>query len=125
MKSRCKVRSSTPAVSRAILSFNRDNPGVLSDGIVVTPSHNPPRDGGFKYNPPSGGPADTSITSVVADRANELLRAKLAGVKRVPFERARSSEYVRDYSFLMNYCDGLADVILLDVPARSALKCDL
>ncbi len=69
----------TPAVSRAILTFNKENPGVLSDGIVVTPSHNPPRDGGFKYNPPTGGPADTAITSVIAARANDLLAAKLDG----------------------------------------------
>ncbi|MFE0751556.1 phosphoglucomutase (alpha-D-glucose-1,6-bisphosphate-dependent) [Gordonia sp. NPDC058843] len=101
----------TPAVSRAILMFNQDNPGVLSDGIVVTPSHNPPRDGGFKYNPPTGGPADTTITSVVAARANELLEQKLDGVARIPFERARDSEYVQDYSFLLNYIDGLGSVV--------------
>lgn len=101
----------TPAVSRAILQFNAENPGVESDGIVVTPSHNPPRDGGFKYNPPSGGPADTSITSWVAARANELLRAKLVGVKRIPFEQARTGEFVTDYPFMMRYCDGLADVV--------------
>ncbi|MDH3061509.1 phosphoglucomutase, partial [Gordonia alkanivorans] len=101
----------TPAVSRAILTFNKDNPGVLADGIVVTPSHNPPRDGGFKYNPPTGGPADTSITSVIAARANDLLAAKLDGVKRIPFERARSSEYIQDYSFLLDYIEGLGDVV--------------
>ena len=104
----------TPAVSRAILTFNRDNPGVLSDGIVVTPSHNPPRDGGFKYNPPSGGPADTTITSVVAARANEILANKLADVKRIPFEQARSGEFVKEFSFLINYCDGLKDVVNLE-----------
>ncbi|MGV9857297.1 phosphoglucomutase (alpha-D-glucose-1,6-bisphosphate-dependent) [Gordonia sp. NPDC003425] len=101
----------TPAVSRAILAFNADNPGVLSDGIVVTPSHNPPRDGGFKYNPPSGGPADTDITSWVAKRANDLLRTKLVGVKRIPFDRARHSEFVEEYSFINNYIDGLAGVV--------------
>lgn len=105
----------TPAVSRAILTFNRDNPGVLADGIVVTPSHNPPRDGGFKYNPPSGGPADTSITSVVAARANEILANKLADVRRIPFEQARSGDYVHDFSFMMNYCDGLGEVVDLNV----------
>lgn len=121
----------TPAVSRAILTFNRDNPGVSSDGIVVTPSHNPPRDGGFKYNPPTGGPADTAITSVVAARANELLAQKLDGVKRIPFERARGGEYVHDYSFLLNYIDGLGDVVDMtairdaasgSVPIRSAVR---
>ncbi|WP_042375666.1 phosphoglucomutase (alpha-D-glucose-1,6-bisphosphate-dependent) [Gordonia alkanivorans] len=101
----------TPAVSRAILTFNKENPGVLSDGIVVTPSHNPPRDGGFKYNPPTGGPADTTVTSVIAARANDLLAAKLDGVKRIPFERARSSEFVQDHSFLQDYIEGLGDVI--------------
>ncbi len=101
----------TPAVSHAILAFNRDYPGTLADGIVVTPSHNPPRDGGFKYNPPSGGPADTSITSVVAARANELLADKLAGVNRIPFERARASDLVTEYEFQGNYVDGLQNVL--------------
>ena len=74
----------TPAVSHAILTFNRGRDGDLADGIVVTPSHNPPRDGGFKYNPPNGGPADTDATSVIAKRANEILRDGLKAVKRVP-----------------------------------------
>ncbi len=104
----------TPAVSRAILRFNAANPGVQSDGIVVTPSHNPPRDGGFKYDPPTGGPADTTITSWVANRANELLTAKLDAVKRIPFEKARRDELVHDYSFVMNYTDGLASVVDLE-----------
>ena len=104
----------TPAVSRAILTFNAANPGVQSDGIVVTPSHNPPRDGGFKYDPPTGGPADTTITSWVANRANELLTAKLDGVTRIPFEKARRDELVHDYSFVMNYTDGLASVVDLE-----------
>ena len=109
----------TPAVSHAILTFNRDHPGVLSDGIVVTPSHNPPRDGGFKYNPPSGGPADTNITSVVAARANQLLAEGLSGVKRVPFETARGSDLVTDYSFIDGYFADLAGVVDLDA-IRSA-----
>ena len=74
----------TPAVSHAILTFNRGRDSDLADGIVVTPSHNPPRDGGFKYNPPNGGPADTDATSVIAKRANEILRDGLKAVKRVP-----------------------------------------
>lgn len=101
----------TPAVSFAILKFNREHPGVRSDGIVVTPSHNPPRDGGFKYNPPSGGPADTTITSVVARRANELLAAGLDGVKRIPFATARLSELVTEYPFGAEYVDHLGDVV--------------
>ena len=104
----------TPAVSRAILTFNAANPGVESDGIVVTPSHNPPRDGGFKYDPPTGGPADTTITSWVANRANELLTAKLDGVKRISFEKARRDDLVHDYSFVMNYTDGLGSVVDLE-----------
>ena len=90
------------------------NPGVESDGIVVTPSHNPPRDGGFKYDPPTGGPADTTITSWVANRANELLTAKLDGVKRISFEKARRDDLVHDYSFVMNYTDGLGSVVDLE-----------
>ncbi|ALG85502.1 phosphoglucomutase (alpha-D-glucose-1,6-bisphosphate-dependent) [Gordonia phthalatica] len=104
----------TPAVSRAILRFNRENPGVQADGIVVTPSHNPPADGGFKYNPPSGGPADSTITSVVAARANEILEEGLLAVQRVPFERARISELVIDYPFLGEYVTALGEVVNID-----------
>ena len=78
----------TPVISRAILAYNRGRKEHFADGIVVTPSHNPPEDGGFKYNPPNGGPADTDVTGWVQNRANELLRAGNAGVKRVPFEKA-------------------------------------
>src|SRR5690606_37346790 len=78
----------TPALSLAIIEHNRQHPSALADGIVVTPSHNPPRDGGFKYNPPHGGPADSDLTNSIAARANELLAAGLAGVKRTPFDRA-------------------------------------
>ena len=112
----------TPAVSRAILAFNAANPGVQSDGIVVTPSHNPPRDGGFKYDPPTGGPADTTITSWVANRANELLTAKLDGVKRIPFEKARRDELVHDYSFVMNYTDGLASVVDVEAIRKAGIQ---
>jgi phosphoglucomutase len=77
----------TPVISRAILVYNRGRKGHLADGIVVTPSHNPPEDGGFKYNPPNGGPADLDVTEWVQDRANELLQAGSVGVKRVPFAR--------------------------------------
>lgn len=104
----------TPAVSRAILRFNRENPGVLADGIVVTPSHNPPADGGFKYNPPSGGPADSSITSTIAARANEILEGGLREVQRIPFERARTSELVIDYPFLAEYVTALGEVVNMD-----------
>ncbi|BBY28932.1 phosphoglucomutase (alpha-D-glucose-1,6-bisphosphate-dependent) [Mycolicibacterium sediminis] len=87
----------TPAVSHAILTFNRGRDSDLADGIVVTPSHNPPRDGGFKYNPPNGGPADTDATGVIAKRANEILRGGLADVKRIPLTRALNSAERHDY----------------------------
>ncbi|MBS1694691.1 MAG: alpha-D-glucose phosphate-specific phosphoglucomutase [Actinobacteria bacterium] len=87
----------TPAVSHAILSFNRGRDADLADGIVVTPSHNPPRDGGFKYNPPNGGPADTDATAVIAKRANEILRDGLRAVKRVPLARALGTAQRHDY----------------------------
>ncbi|MDN5767249.1 MAG: phosphoglucomutase (alpha-D-glucose-1,6-bisphosphate-dependent) [Humibacillus sp.] len=102
----------TPAVSHAILRANRGkNPGAsgLADGIVVTPSHNPPSDGGFKYNPPHGGPADSDATSVIADRANELIRGGLTGVRRTPFERARPDS--GGYDFMGTYIDDLPNVV--------------
>ena len=99
----------TPAVSHAILAFNRDRDGDLADGIVVTPSHNPPRDGGFKYNPPNGGPADTDATGVIAKRANEILRDGLDGVKRVPLARALQTAQRHDY--LDAYIEDLPNVV--------------
>jgi phosphoglucomutase len=99
----------TPAVSHAILTANRGKTSGLADGIVVTPSHNPPRDGGFKYNPPSGGPADTDATGWIARRANELLAAGLDGVKRIPFARARAA--AQPYDFLGTYVDDLPNVL--------------
>ena len=101
----------TPAVSHAILRANggRTAGAGLADGIVVTPSHNPPSDGGFKYNPPHGGPADSDATKVIAARANELLRAGLDGVRRVPFARARAAASA--YDFLGTYVDDLPSVV--------------
>jgi phosphoglucomutase len=87
----------TPAVSHAILTYNRGRTSDLADGIVVTPSHNPPRDGGFKYNPPNGGPADTDATGAIAKRANEFLRDGLKEVRRVPFARAVGTAVRHDY----------------------------
>jgi phosphoglucomutase len=104
----------TPAVSHAILRHNASGPSARADGVVVTPSHNPPRDGGFKYNPPSGGPADTDATGWIAARANELLEAKLDGVARIPFERALGSELVGRYDFLGSYVDDLPSVVNLE-----------
>lgn len=99
----------TPAVSHAILTFNRGREGDLADGIVVTPSHNPPRDGGFKYNPPNGGPADTDATGWIAKRANEILRGDLKDVKRIPLARALQSAQRHDY--LNAYVEDLPNVV--------------
>lgn len=101
----------TPAVSRAILAYNRERTTHFADGIVVTPSHNPPEDGGFKYNPPNGGPADTDVTTWVQDRANALLREKNAGVKRVPFEQAIKAPTTRQDDFMLPYVQDLRNVI--------------
>jgi phosphoglucomutase len=112
----------TPAVSHAILTHNRgkaDGDPSRADGIVVTPSHNPPSDGGFKYNPPHGGPADTDATSWIAQRANELLAASVRDVKRVPLARALAAETTSTYDFLGAYVDDLPSIVDLD-PVREA-----
>jgi phosphoglucomutase len=102
----------TPAVSHAILRANRGKQSGLADGIVVTPSHNPPSDGGFKYNPPNGGPADTDATKWIADAANVYIESSLSGVKRVPFARARAA--ASPYDFMGTYIDDLPSVVDLD-----------
>ena len=109
----------TPAVSHAILKSNRGKDSRLADGIVVTPSHNPPRDGGFKYNPPNGGPADTDATSWIAGRANDLLRANLDGVQRVSYEQAVKADTTGYYDFLASYVGDLENVVDIDA-IRSA-----
>jgi phosphoglucomutase len=110
----------TPAVSHAILVHNRGRRDRLADGIVVTPSHNPPEDGGFKYNPPHGGPADSDVTGVIQDEANELLEASLAGVQRLPIERARTKTTA--YDFVSSYVDDLDSVIDMDAIRESGLR---
>ena len=109
----------TPAVSHAILTYNRSRIDGLADGIVVTPSHNPPADGGFKYNPPNGGPADTDVTSWIQQRANALLESRLDGVKRISYAQARRSSLVQQYDYLGRYVDDLKNIIDFDV-IRSA-----
>ncbi|HST67020.1 MAG TPA: phosphoglucomutase, partial [Mycobacteriales bacterium] len=109
----------TPAVSHAILTYNRGRSDGLADGVVVTPSHNPPRDGGFKYNPPNGGPADTDITRWIQDRANELLGAGLAGVKRVTYAQARAADTTGTYDYIGTYVADLGAALDLDA-VRSA-----
>ncbi len=108
----------TPAVSRAIIVYNKTHDGPRADGIVVTPSHNPPRDGGFKYNPPHGGPADTDATSVIAARANELLRNPGA-IVRTPYERAAADVTRVDY--LGAYCEDLRNAIDIDAIAAAGV----
>ncbi|MEU2000338.1 phosphoglucomutase (alpha-D-glucose-1,6-bisphosphate-dependent) [Rhodococcus sp. NPDC019627] len=110
----------TPAVSHAILRYNSSRPESVADGIVVTPSHNPPRDGGFKYNPPHGGPAGSEATTIIADRANDLLRRDLSGVKRASAERA--IQRAERYDFLRFYVDDLPSVLDLDAIRREGVR---
>ena len=105
----------TPAVSHAILGYNRERTSGFADGIVVTPSHNPPEDGGFKYNPPDGGPADTAVTKWIENEANRLLEARLAGVRRVALEQAKKAPTTHPFDFLETYVGDLASVIDVDV----------
>ncbi|MFD9596359.1 phosphoglucomutase (alpha-D-glucose-1,6-bisphosphate-dependent) [Kitasatospora sp. NBC_01246] len=112
----------TPAVSHAILAHNRRHPQALADGIVVTPSHNPPRDGGFKYNPPSGGPAGSEATGWIQDRANALIRDGLRGVKRVPYARALAAATTGRHDYLTAYTEDLVSVLDLDAVRAAGLR---
>jgi phosphoglucomutase len=112
----------TPVISHAILVYNRGRKEHFADGIVITPSHNPPEDGGFKYNPPNGGPADTNVTRWVQDRANELLRKSNAGVKREPFTTAIKAPSTHQEDFVVPYVKDLRSVVDLDVIRAAGLK---
>jgi phosphoglucomutase len=112
----------TPAISRAILVHNRTRTERFADGIVVTPSHNPPEDGGFKYNPTNGGPADTDVTQWIEDRANELLRNRNAGVKRLSFADAINAETTRREDFVQPYVNDLRNVVDMDAIRAAGLK---
>ena len=112
----------TPVISRTILAHNRGRKAHLADGIVITPSHNPPRDGGFKYNPPSGGPADTDVTQWVENRANELLRGRNTGVKRIPFASALHAPTTHQDDFMRPYVRDLKNVIDMDAIRAARLK---
>jgi phosphoglucomutase len=112
----------TPVISRAILVYNRGHTEHLADGIVITPSHNPPEDGGFKYNPPNGGPADTDVTKWVQDRANELLRDGNNDVKRIPFESALKAATTHQEDFILPYVNDLRNVIRMDAIQSARLK---
>src|SRR5881397_4237034 len=112
----------TPVVSHAILVHNRGRRDHLADGIVVTPSHNPPEDGGFKYNPPNGGPADTDVTAWVEHRANELLRQDNASVKRVPFRTAIKAPTTHERDLVLPYVEDLGSVLDMDSIRAAGLK---
>jgi len=111
----------TPAVSHAILVYNRGRSSGLADGIVITPSHNPPDNGGFKYNPTNGGPADTEVTGWIQKRANALLEAKLAGVKRMPYAQARQAASTHEHDYLDAYVTDLAKVVDFDAIRASGV----
>ena len=112
----------TPAISQAILVHNRRRKEGLADGIVITPSHNPPEDGGFKYNPPNGGPAGTDVTNWIENQANVLLADGLRNIKRLPFQEAQRTATVRAYDFLDTYIDDLSSVIDFDAIRASGLR---
>ncbi len=112
----------TPALSHAILSYNAGRKDSLADGIVITPSHNPPEDGGFKYNPPNGGPADTDVTKAVQDRANEILAQKLSAVKRMDFAAALKAGTTKPHDYVSEYVTDLKLVLDMERIAQSGLK---
>ncbi len=112
----------TPVISRAILVYNRGRKEHFADGIVITPSHNPPQDGGFKYNPANGGPADTGVTRWIEDRANELLRSGNAEVKRIPYASALSSGTTHQDDFIVPYVEDLRNVVDMEAIRAASLK---
>jgi phosphoglucomutase len=112
----------TPAVSHAILTFNLERPTGLADGIVITPSHNPPEDGGFKYNPPSGGPADTAVTRWIEERANHLISSDLGAVPRIPYENARRAAITHMHDYVGTYVTDLSSVVDMELIAEAQLK---
>lgn len=117
-----EVFTPTPVISHAILSYNKKKPRAIADGVVITPSHNPPGDGGFKYNPPHGGPAGPEVTNVIQGRANEILRNGLRDVKRIPFERTISTGLVKKYDFSGNYISDLGTIIRMEAIADIGLR---
>ena len=112
----------TPVISRAILAYNKGRENGLADGVVITPSHNPPEDGGFKYNPPNGGPADTDITAGIERAANGFLEDGLKGIKRIPYDRARKSACVHRYDYIGPYVADLANVVDMEAIRASGVK---
>jgi phosphoglucomutase len=112
----------TPVISHAILTYNRARKKGLADGVVITPSHNPPEDGGFKYNPPDGGPADPGTTRTIEERANQIIAQGLKGVKRVPFQKALKADSTREYDYILPYVEDLKNVIDMQVISKERLE---
>src|SRR5512137_668209 len=112
----------TPVISHAILTYNRGRKSGLADGVVITPSHNPPEDGGFKYNPPAAGPADTSITKAVQARANEIIKAGLKDAKSIPYEKALKAPTTREHDYIMPYVNDLKNVVDVKAIAAAGLR---
>ncbi len=112
----------TPVISHAILTYNRHRKEGLADGVVITPSHNPPEDGGFKYNPPTGGPADTETTKIIEDRANEMLKNGLYGIKKMSYERALRSDLTKEYDYITPYVEDLKNIIDMEAIAGEGLR---
>ncbi|THJ24714.1 MAG: alpha-D-glucose phosphate-specific phosphoglucomutase [Nitrospira sp. CG24E] len=112
----------TPVISHAILTYNRGRNLGLADGIVITPSHNPPEDGGIKYNPPHGGPADAAVTKWIEGRANDLIKADLQGIRRLSYDRAKRASTTKPHDYLVAYINDLAQIIDMDVIRSTKLK---
>jgi phosphoglucomutase len=112
----------TPVISHAILTYNAQRKGALADGIVITPSHNPPEDGGFKYNPPEGGPASPETTRTIQDRANDLLSTGILSIKRMSFEKAIKADTTHHHDYITPYVHDLQEVIDMEAIAREGLR---
>jgi phosphoglucomutase len=112
----------TPVISHAILTYNRGRDGGLADGIVISPSHNPPDEGGFKYNPPNGGPADVDITGWIQKTANEIIEKKMEGVTRIPYQRARKTACIKGHDYVTPYVADLANVVDMDAIRKSGVR---
>jgi phosphoglucomutase len=112
----------TPVISHAILVYNRERRVALSDGMVISPSHNPPDDGGLKYNPPHGGPADTGMTRWIEDRANALLQSRLKGVRRISYEKAVKTGHLHQYDYIASYTEDLENVVDLEAIRSSGVR---
>jgi len=112
----------TPVISHAILTYNRERKEALADGVVITPSHNPPEDGGFKYNPPEGGPADPQTTRAIEDRANAIIADGLKSVRRIPFEKAIKSGFTHEQDYVAPYVEDLGNIIDMEAIAGEGLR---